>query len=68
MSTLIQKNQYNTDKQNFEKKADYDTKITDTKGKYFITPEYNKFMNDMFDAKIKQKTGQRIYFQSQNRF
>ena len=37
------------------KKADYNAKITDIERKYFITFDYNKYTNDILDAKIKQK-------------
>ena len=38
-----------------KKKKNYDAKIKYIKGKYFTTSDYNKFTNDTFDAKIKQK-------------
>ena len=37
------------------KKTDYDAKISDIKGKYVTTSDYNKFRSDILDAKIKQK-------------
>ena len=37
------------------KKTDCNTKISDIERKYFPTSDYNKFMNDILDAKIKQK-------------
>ena len=36
-------------------KANYDAKISDTEAKYFTTSDYNKFMNEMLDKKIKEK-------------
>ena len=39
----------------FSQRTDYDAKITDIEGKYFTTADCNKFMNDIMDAKIKQK-------------
>ena len=35
------------------KKADYDAEIKDIKNKYFTTSDYNKFMNNILDEKIK---------------
>ena len=35
--------------------TDYDAKISDIEGKYFTASDYNKFMSDIIDAKIKQK-------------
>ena len=35
--------------------TDYDAKISDIEGKYFTASDYNKFMSDILDAKIKQK-------------
>ena len=40
---------------NLVKKADYNAEIKDVKDKYFTTSEYNKFMNNILDAKIKTK-------------
>ena len=37
------------------KKADYDGKVTDIKGKYFTTADYNKFTSNILDTKIKKK-------------
>ena len=37
------------------KKTDYNAKIKDVEGNYFTTADYNKFMSDILDAKIKQK-------------
>ena len=37
------------------KKTDYDAKIKDTKNKYFTTSDYNKFINNIFNEKIKAK-------------
>ena len=37
------------------KKTVYDTKILDIEGKYCTTFDYNKFMSDILDGKIKQK-------------
>ena len=37
------------------KKADHDAEIKDIANKYFITSDYNKFMNIIFDAKITRK-------------
>ena len=94
-TTLIHTNQYNSDKQNLEKKVknvdkkipgtsgivtatvlntktgevgnkihdisslvkkkDYDAKIEDIEGKYLTTADYNKFLSDILDAKIKKK-------------
>ena len=34
---------------------DYDAKITDIEGKYFTTSDYDKFTNDILNAKIKLK-------------
>ena len=36
------------------KKRDYNAKISDIKGKYFTSSDYNKFMSEIADAKIKQ--------------
>ena len=35
--------------------TDYDAKISDIEGRYFTASDYNKFMSDILDAKIKQK-------------
>ena len=35
--------------------TDYDAKISDIEGRYFTACDYNKFMSDILDAKIKQK-------------
>ena len=37
------------------KKTDYDAKIKDIERKYFSTTDYNKFISDILDVKIKQK-------------
>ena len=37
------------------KKNVYDTTILHIEGKYFTTSDYNKFMSDILDAKIKEK-------------
>ena len=37
------------------KKLDYDPEILDIKSKYFTTADYNKFTNEKFELKIKQK-------------
>ena len=37
------------------KKADYHAKISDIEKNYFTTSDYNKFTNDILDAKIKNK-------------
>ena len=37
------------------KKKVYDTKILHIEGKYFTTSDYNKFMSDILDAKVKEK-------------
>ena len=39
----------------FSQRTDYDAKITDIEGKYFTTADCNKYLNDIMDAKIKQK-------------
>ena len=36
------------------KKTDYDAEIPDIDVKYFTMSDYNKFTNDILDAKIKQ--------------
>ena len=36
------------------KKTDYDAEISDIDVKYFTMSDYNKFTNDILDAKIKQ--------------
>ena len=36
-------------------KTDYDAKIKDIEGKYFTNVDYNKYISDIFDEKIKQK-------------
>ena len=38
------------------KKTDYDAEIPDIDVKYFTMSDYNKFTNDILDAKIKQNT------------
>ena len=37
------------------KKTNYDEKISDIEKKYFTTFDYNKFMRDILDGKIKEK-------------
>ena len=37
------------------KKADCDAEIKGIKDKYFITSDYNKFTNNMFDEKMTAK-------------
>ena len=37
------------------KKTVYNTKISDIEFKYFITSDYNKFMSNVLDTKIKEK-------------
>ena len=37
------------------KKANYDAEIKDFKNKYFNTSDYNKFTNNILDAKIIRK-------------
>ena len=39
----------------FVKKVYYDNKIKEIEGKYFTSVDYNKFMSDILDSKIKQK-------------
>ena len=39
-----------------QKITDYDSKISDIEGKYFTTSDYNKFTNDILDAKIKKES------------
>ena len=36
------------------RKTDYDTETPDIDGKYFTMSDYNKFTNDILDAKIKK--------------
>ena len=38
------------------KKTDYDAKIAEMEKKYFTTSDYNKFMNNILDTKIAQKS------------
>ena len=38
-----------------KKKTDYDTKISDIETKYFNTSDYNKFMSEILDTKMKEK-------------
>ena len=42
------------------KKTNYDAKISDIEGRYFITSNYNEFTSYILDAKIKQKVGRQI--------
>ena len=42
------------------KKTDYDAEIPDIDVKYFTMSDYNKFTNDILDAKIKQNTSKFI--------
>ena len=44
------------------KKTDYDAKISDIQGKYFTTSDYNNFTGDIFDAKIKQRISQQVWY------
>ena len=45
------------------KKTNYNAKISDVEKKYFTTFDYNVFMNDILDAKIKQKKwSMNLYF------
>ena len=37
------------------KKTVYNAKLRDIEGKYFAAADYNKFTNDILDAKIKEK-------------
>ena len=37
------------------RKTDYDAKISDIGGKYFTTSEFNKFIDNVLGAKIKNK-------------
>ena len=37
------------------KKSDYDAKIWGIESKYITTADYNKFISQALDAKIKQK-------------
>ena len=37
------------------KEMNYDAKVSDIKGKYITTSDYNNFMRDILDPKIKQK-------------
>ena len=37
------------------RKADYNTKIPDIKAKYFTISDYNKFTEEILDAKMKEK-------------
>ena len=46
------------------KKADYDVKITDIKGKYFTATDYNKFTSEILDTNIKQTNKQKIVNES----
>ena len=36
-------------------KKDYDAKISEIEAKYFTTSDYNKYMGEIFDRKIKEK-------------
>ena len=36
-------------------KTDYNTKISDIKAKYFTISDYNKFTEEILDAKMKEK-------------
>ena len=38
-----------------KKKTGYDAKISDTGSKYFTKSNYNKFMGEIINAKIKKK-------------
>ena len=37
------------------RKTDYNTKISDIKAKYFTISDYNKFAEEILDAKMKEK-------------
>ena len=37
------------------RKTDYNTKISDIKAKYFTISDYNKFTEEILDAKMKEK-------------
>ena len=37
------------------RKTDYNTKIPDIKAKYFTISDYNKFTEEILDAKMKEK-------------
>ena len=39
------------------KKTDCDAKRSDIEGKYFTITDYNKFINEILDAKIKNLKG-----------
>ena len=39
----------------FVNKVDYDNKTKEIERKYFTNADYNKFMSDILDSKIKQK-------------
>ena len=36
-------------------KVHYDAKLSKIEGKYFTTTDYNQFMSDILDSRIKQK-------------
>ena len=38
-----------------QKKKDHDAKISEIERKYFHASDYNKFMSDIIDAKMKQQ-------------
>ena len=38
-----------------KKKTDYVAKISDIETKYFTTSDYNKFMSEILNTKIKEK-------------
>ena len=38
-----------------KKKKDHDAKISEIERKYFHASDYNKFMSDIIDAKMKQQ-------------
>ena len=40
---------------NLVKKTNHDAKISYIDKKYFISSDYNKFMSEILDAKIKEK-------------
>ena len=40
---------------NAKKKKNHDAKISEIERKYFHTSDYNKFMSDIIDAKMKQQ-------------
>ena len=41
--------------QSKKKKTDFDVKILDIQSNYFVTSNYNKFTNEIVNARIKEK-------------